>query len=160
MGSYRDRLQIIADILQITSEGAKKTQIMYQANLSYKLLCRYLGEVVDSGLVDFNSDAYLLTPKGKEFLSTHDEYSKNCKEFEDHYNHINDAKIGLEKMCWNGKTQLNGLASLSRRKTASKAAQTSMKGVVLAAGEGSRIRKVTYGAYPKELLWALSRDFF
>jgi glucose-1-phosphate thymidylyltransferase len=27
-----------------------------------------------------------------------------------------------------------------------------MKGVVLAAGEGSRIRRVTYGAFPKELL--------
>lgn len=28
----------------------------------------------------------------------------------------------------------------------------SMKGVILAAGEGTRIRKVTYGAFPKELL--------
>ncbi len=28
----------------------------------------------------------------------------------------------------------------------------SLKGVVLAAGEGTRIRKVTYGAFPKELL--------
>jgi len=27
-----------------------------------------------------------------------------------------------------------------------------MKGVILAAGEGSRIRNVTYGAFPKELL--------
>ena len=29
---------------------------------------------------------------------------------------------------------------------------TSVKGVILAAGEGTRIRKVTYGAFPKELL--------
>jgi len=27
-----------------------------------------------------------------------------------------------------------------------------MKGVILAAGEGTRIRKVTYGAFPKKLL--------
>jgi len=27
-----------------------------------------------------------------------------------------------------------------------------MKGVILAAGEGTRIRRVTYGAFPKELL--------
>ncbi len=27
-----------------------------------------------------------------------------------------------------------------------------MKGVILAAGEGTRIRSVTYGAFPKELL--------
>ena len=51
MSRYRDRLQIIADILVIASRRARKTQIMYQANLSYRLLCRYLGEVLEAGLV-------------------------------------------------------------------------------------------------------------
>ncbi|MFB0567423.1 MAG: winged helix-turn-helix domain-containing protein, partial [Candidatus Bathyarchaeia archaeon] len=70
MGRYRDRLQIVADILAITSRGAKKTQIMYQANLSYKLLCKYLDEVMTAGLVNCeNGDSYVLAPKGKEFLS-------------------------------------------------------------------------------------------
>jgi predicted transcriptional regulator len=70
LSKYRDRLQIIASILSIAGRRAKKTQIMYQANLSYRLLCRYLGEVLDAGLVSFeNEDCYVLTAKGKEFLS-------------------------------------------------------------------------------------------
>jgi len=46
MGKYRDRLQIIADMLSVVRGGAKKTHIMYQANLSYTLLGRYLSEVL------------------------------------------------------------------------------------------------------------------
>jgi len=101
MGRYRDRLQIISDILSIADKGAKKTRIMYHANLSYKLLCRYLGEVLDAGLVSFeDEDCYVLTAKGKEFLSRHEEYSKRCRSLEEHLNHVNDEKTVLEKMCY------------------------------------------------------------
>jgi len=110
MGSYRDRLQIIADILSIASRRAKKTQIMYQANLSYRLLCRYLGEVLDAGLVSFeNGDCYTLTAKGKEFLSKHEEYSKRCKSLEEHLNHINNEKTVLEKMSFSASKVNNNL---------------------------------------------------
>lgn len=99
---YRDKLQIIADILSTASSGAKKTKIMYQANLSYKLLCRYLREVTHAGLVSFeNEDCYVLTAKGKEFLNRHEEYSKRCKNLEEHLNHVNNEKTALEKMCSN-----------------------------------------------------------
>src|SRR3990170_7987915 len=102
MSKYRDRLQIIASILSIAGRRAKKTQIMYQANLSYKLLCRYLGEVQDAGLVSFEKEeCYVLTAKGKEFLSRHEEYSKRCKNLEEHLNHVNGEKAALEKMCFN-----------------------------------------------------------
>jgi predicted transcriptional regulator len=102
MSRYRDRLQIIANILVIASRRAKKTQIMYQANLSYKLLCRYLNEVTQAGLVDFeNKECYVLTEKGKEFLYRHEEYSKRCKSLEEHLNHVNGEKAVLEKMCLN-----------------------------------------------------------
>ena len=67
MGNYRDRLDIIADILNVVSREAKKTQIMYQANLSYKVLQRYLNEIVQAALVRFEtgSQSYMLTFKGK-----------------------------------------------------------------------------------------------
>ena len=100
MGGYRDRLQIIADILFIVSNRAKKTQIMYRANLSYRMLCRYLSEVVDAGLISFeNNDGYVLTDKGKEFLNRHEEYSKRCRSLEMHLNHVNNDKTVLERMC-------------------------------------------------------------
>jgi len=67
VSKYRDRLQIIADMLSIARNGAKKTQIMYQANLSYRLLGRYLREVLNAGLVKFeNGNSYVLTAKGKK----------------------------------------------------------------------------------------------
>jgi len=102
MSKYRDRLQIIADILRIAGKRARKTQIMYQANLSYRLLCRYLDEVLGAGLVSFESEeCYVLTTKGKEFLDRHQQYSKRCKNLVQHLNHINNEKTALESMCSN-----------------------------------------------------------
>ncbi len=102
MSKYRDRLQIIANILSIASEGAKKTRIMYQANLSYKLLCQYLDDVQEAGLVCFEKgELYVLTAKGREFLNKHDEYSKRRKSLEQHLSHVNGEKIALENMCYN-----------------------------------------------------------
>jgi len=101
MGSYRDRLQIIADVLLIASGRARKTRIMYQANLSYRLLCRYLDEVLDAGLIRLeDDDCYALTAKGKEFLGKHEEYAKRCESLEEKLNHINSEKTVLEKMCF------------------------------------------------------------
>ena len=100
MSKYRDRLQIIANILNIARRRAKKTQIMYQANLSYKLLCRYLGQVLDAGLVSCeNEECYMLTSKGKEFLNRHEQYSKRRRSLEQHMNHVNNEKAELERMC-------------------------------------------------------------
>ena len=100
MSKYRDRLQIIADILSIADARARKTRIMYQANLSYRLLCRYLDEVVHAGLVKpEEDDCYVLTAKGREFLSRHGEYAKRCQSLEEHLNSVNDEKTALAKMC-------------------------------------------------------------
>jgi predicted transcriptional regulator len=100
MSKYRDRLQIVADILSIANARAKKTRIMYQANLSYRLLCRYLDEVVDAGLIKpEDDDCYGLTAKGKEFLSRHEEYTKRCQSLEEHVNSVNDERNALVKMC-------------------------------------------------------------
>jgi len=102
MSKYRDRLQIIADILSIVSGGAKKTRIMYRAHLNYRLLCRYLGEVLEAGLVKFEDEGnYMLTARGKDFLIRHEEYSKRCKSLEEHLNHVNSEKMVLERMCSN-----------------------------------------------------------
>jgi predicted transcriptional regulator len=77
-GIYRNRLDIIADILRVASRAAKKTQIMFQANLSYRVLQRYLAEIVEASLVSFEDEerCYVLTAKGQEFLDAYQEYSK------------------------------------------------------------------------------------
>jgi len=117
MGSYRDRLQIIADILFIAKGRARKTKIMYQANLSYRLLCRYLDEVLDANLVKFeDDDCYVLTRKGKEFLTKHEEYSKRCRSLEQHLNHVNNEKDALESMCQTTGSKNRYLSARSRNR--------------------------------------------
>ncbi len=101
MSRYRDRLQIIADILAIVNRRARKTQIMYQANLSYKLLCRYLDEVSDAGLICLEEDFYVLTSRGRRFLARHNMYSKRCKILEQRLLNANQERSLVEGLCTN-----------------------------------------------------------
>jgi len=104
LGSYRSRLDIIADILSVASERAKKTRIMYQANLSYKLLAVYLAEIVEASLVRFERKerCYVLTSKGREFLERYREYSRRNKDVERKLNDVNGKKKVLEGLCPSG----------------------------------------------------------
>jgi len=110
MRKYRDKLRIITDILSITSKGAKKTQVMYQANLSYALTNRYLTELMNAGLVSFEGsvDRYKLTRKGREFLSKFDEYSRRCKQLEQQINEMNNERTVLKKMVSSNPDTPNG----------------------------------------------------
>ena len=101
MGNYRGRLDIIADILHVIKGKAKKTQIMYQANLSFKVLQRYLAEVIGASLVEFDdgADFYLLTEKGTRFLSAYQKYSKTNKHIENRMKEARSKKQFLEHLC-------------------------------------------------------------
>jgi predicted transcriptional regulator len=106
MGKHRSRLKILASILSVVSDNncAKKTQIMYQAYLSYKLLVRYLNDVMDAGLVICEKDnCYRLTSKGEKFLAKFGDYSKSRKDVNKKVNHIKDQKLMLEEMCPNSE---------------------------------------------------------
>jgi len=101
LGNYRDRLDIIADILNVASQDAKKTQIMYQANLSYKVLQRYLNEVTDALLITFENhdQRYKLTVKGHEYLDAYKEYARCSKTMEKHLNDFSVKRKALENLC-------------------------------------------------------------
>jgi predicted transcriptional regulator len=103
MGNYRSRLDIIADILQVASQKARKTQIMYQANLSYKVLQRYLREIIAASLIAFEKTEqfYVLTRKGQKFLEIYKDYYKTNKILEKRLNDIDNKKKNLEELCSN-----------------------------------------------------------
>jgi len=106
MSKYRGRIEIVADILCVVNDndGAGKTRIMYQANLSYKLLTQYLNDVVGADLVTFGTkDCYVVTQKGKEFLAKFGEYCKSRERAEVQLNHVEDQRAVLEKMCPNAE---------------------------------------------------------
>ena len=63
----RDRFKIIADMLQKAKNGAKKTRIMYQCNLSYHQTNEYLTHLLETGLLRMGN-SYHTTEKGLQFL--------------------------------------------------------------------------------------------
>jgi predicted transcriptional regulator len=95
-------LDIIADILHVVGrEGAKKTQIMYQANLSYKVLTKYLTEVMAACLVRLQREkrCYVLTSKGRKFLEKYRRYSRSNKHLEKRLNDLHSHRKVLEDLC-------------------------------------------------------------
>jgi len=76
MYKQRKRGDIIAAMLSVARVHGKKTYIMHGANLSYKLLSRYLDDVVKLGLLEFSVDSnvFELTDKGEKYLKHYNEY--------------------------------------------------------------------------------------
>ncbi len=103
MGKYRERIDIIADILQIVSKDAKKTHIMYRANLSYGVLQKYITNLIESALMSFKpeSGCYLITDKGFQFLQTYKEYRKSNRAVEKRLSEIDNRKNCLMEFCQN-----------------------------------------------------------
>ena len=69
MGKNRDRLSLVAAILEASNGGATKTRIMLNANLSFKLLEKYLNTANRLGFTRQIESHYTLTMKGREFLN-------------------------------------------------------------------------------------------
>ena len=101
MGSYRGRIDIIADILRVAEARAKKTQIMYRANLSYTILQRYLAELTEASLIAYEDDAqyYTLTDRGREYLVLYKDYSKANRHIEKRLNSAKVKRKVLDKYC-------------------------------------------------------------
>lgn len=96
----RDRLYIIAEILELAREGALKTQIMYKANLSFTQLNDYLEFMLKINFlerfVENGRDFYRATEKGLEFLQRYQEINELLKiENENSQNNIKVPPLKL-----------------------------------------------------------------
>ena len=81
MGKNRDRVSIVAAILEAAYHGSSKTRIMLEANLSFALLEKYLDVIRSAGFVQVDNSRYHLTERGREFL-------KQYRLFEDRYDSV------------------------------------------------------------------------
>ena len=52
VGRRRSNIEIIAEMLKVGENGAGKTKIMYNANLSYAQIQKYLGFLLSQGFID------------------------------------------------------------------------------------------------------------
>lgn len=99
MAKYRSKLEIIADILDAIGDGAKKTRIMYIANLSYKLLGKYMKKTIGAGLVSHNNDQYEVTERGRVFLEKFRDFSGRYSRISKDLEEISFEREVLERMC-------------------------------------------------------------
>ena len=60
--------EICADLLRVARGGARKTQLVYRANLNFKVVKRYLTVLLKNGLLEVDPPFYSSTEKGEEFL--------------------------------------------------------------------------------------------
>lgn len=73
----RDRLYIIAEMLNIAKDGCLKTQIMYRANLSFAQLNEYLSFLTKMNLLNVQKEngktIYRTSTKGDKFLEKYED---------------------------------------------------------------------------------------
>jgi predicted transcriptional regulator len=67
----RNRLDIIADILNAAKMGLRKTRIVYSTNLNFKLANKYLPLLTENGLLEVIDRDYITTSQGIEFLENY-----------------------------------------------------------------------------------------
>jgi len=73
----RNNVDIVADILRVAMGGAKKTWIVYRANLNFKIVKDYLSELIEQGLLAASEGSlYRTTERGREFLRQYDDLSR------------------------------------------------------------------------------------
>ena len=82
----RGKIEIMADVLALSTAGIKKTHIMYRANLSYEQILHYLNQLLTKGLiaqdVSDGSLVYRTTEKGREFLMCYSRMTQLITEYE------------------------------------------------------------------------------
>ena len=99
---YRKKIDIIADMLSVADEYVGRTKIMYQANLSYKLLKKYLNIAMKAKLLEKNEKGkhpiYKRTARGEFFLERYRQYIGKIKALEGKYNVLRDKEAEILEM--------------------------------------------------------------
>lgn len=71
----RNNLDIYADILQVARYGVNKTRIVYQANLNFNIVKKYLSSLLDKGLLhETEGRRFITTERGVRFLDQYREF--------------------------------------------------------------------------------------
>ena len=75
---YRNRIDIIAQLLDAASSPTTKTKMMYKAMLSYEQLKEYLLMLSENDLIGYDkpSQRFTTTDKGFQFMKTYEDLSK------------------------------------------------------------------------------------
>jgi predicted transcriptional regulator len=76
----RSDIEISAAILEVARNGAKKSHIVYKANLNFKIGKKYLDRLIHSGLLqgpNGESNVFRTTEKGVDYIN----YYRGLKDY-------------------------------------------------------------------------------
>jgi predicted transcriptional regulator len=97
----RHSLDIVQTILSVASVRARKTKIMYGANLSYHQTQRYLTFLLSNGLLEHDvASGYLVTGAGKQFLLRYENYLARSYGLKKEVERNIKDRLELENMCF------------------------------------------------------------
>ena len=99
MRKNRDRLSLLAAILDAASACATKTRIMYMANLSYRLLEKYLETSIKLGFLQREGSNYTLTENGRDFLKKYKYFIGRYSKGQSVLNDLINEREKLEQLC-------------------------------------------------------------
>jgi predicted transcriptional regulator len=71
MSRKRSDIEISADILRVAKQGAKKSRIVYKANINFMIFEKYFKRLAEAGLIQISTQRNRLfktTEKGVQFL--------------------------------------------------------------------------------------------
>ena len=95
--TYRDKIEIMRDVLEAANGGAIKIRIMYKAVLSYKQMKGYVNFLAEKGLLEYGyqQDVRIVrtTEKGLLFLDTYNRIQDIITEDNHQYNN----KVDMQK---------------------------------------------------------------
>ena len=78
MGTKRDRVEIMAEILGLCAKPKTKTRVMYGINRSWKMLQHYLSYMQEHELLEVQDEStkYVATDRGRDFVTKWKELQK------------------------------------------------------------------------------------
>jgi len=69
----RNDLEILRDILRVARTSARKSRIVYRANLNFKIVRPYLDRLMKKGLLDQDGAVYTTTLEGQRWIRMYQE---------------------------------------------------------------------------------------
>uniref|UniRef100_A0A6M3LXS4 Putative DNA binding, helix-turn-helix domain containing protein n=1 Tax=viral metagenome TaxID=1070528 RepID=A0A6M3LXS4_9ZZZZ len=69
----RSGMDICCDILTVAESGARKTRLVYQANLNFKIVNKYLETLIEAGFLEYREDVktYFTTDQGSYWMTNY-----------------------------------------------------------------------------------------
>ena len=68
----RNNMDISAELLTVAKNGAKKTHLVYKANLNFAIVKKYLARLTENGLLESVNGRFFTTDKGSRFLDQYE----------------------------------------------------------------------------------------